>query len=74
MRRCQSGCGKVDLLSEGGRMQKCITCILIMLVAFLTFSACGNPENQDMQELEVPQAYRGAGGRYGTGQEECRSW
>ena len=32
-------------------MQKCITCILIMLVAFLTFSACGNPENQDMQEL-----------------------
>ena len=32
-------------------MQKCITCILIMLVAFLTLSACGNPENQDMQEL-----------------------
>lgn len=25
--------------------------------------------HQDMQELEVPQAYRGAGGRYGTGQE-----
>lgn len=25
--------------------------------------------HQDMQELEVPQAYRGAGGRYGTRQE-----
>lgn len=24
--------------------------------------------HQDMQELEVPQAYRGAGGRYGTEQ------
>lgn len=25
--------------------------------------------HQDMQELEVPQAYRGAGGRYRIGQE-----